>query len=491
MVPAVPQVSKDNFVYSEDGAATPFAILMLCIFIVIGGLAVDFNKATSERTQMQLATDTAAHAALYSWEFKPVNEATTIAMSTVQGMLPDIAYFDALRGTDIEFGFWDPATRTFSADPTFVESKNSPLRSAVRATAQLEEERNNQSRTILLGLMGHDNFTIRTDTVYASYYPPCFNEGFVAQDVVDLQSNNNYTDGFCIHSNTYVSLNQNNYFEPGTVVSMPSMADLDIPSSGFEKNEGLEAALRKGAYRMRLLTQLPMMFDTLRNGNVKYANQGGVLYNDTVMWPVDVSAGGNGATSTDGDGTTTKVTGKDKKNADSGTTEPTVTRYKMTDTGKKNIVPASFDVPNRIYQLECSGNGDITFSGETFKDFVLVTNCPIKFSNGTILQDVLIATEGDVDASHVQIGRDDSCGVGGGTSIWTYGDVKTASALSGYGAQILALGDIQFTANADGIEGVSFISQGRIDGTSNSNMGFCNNGGTEDFAAARYFRMVK
>ena len=74
MVPAVPQVSKDNFVYSEDGAATPFAILMLCIFIVIGGLAVDFNKATSERTQMQLATDTAAHAALYSWEFKPVNK---------------------------------------------------------------------------------------------------------------------------------------------------------------------------------------------------------------------------------------------------------------------------------------------------------------------------------------------------------------------------------------------------------------------------------
>ena len=493
MTYSAPQIPEKNFLRSEDGAATPFAIFIFCIFVVIGGLAVDFNKATSERTQMQLATDTAAHAALYSWEFKPVNESTTIAMETIAGMLPDVAYFDALRGSDIEYGFWNPATFTFTADPTFVEDKDSPLRSAVRATAQLEEARSNQSKTILLSLIGRDRLSIRTDSVYASYYPPCFNEGFVAQDVVDLQSNNSYTDGFCIHSNTYVSLNQNNYFEPGTVVSMPSMADLDIPSSGFEKNEGLQEALRKGAYRLRLIRQMPMMMDTLREGSAKYAVQGGVQQDEAVMWPVDVSAGGGGSTSTNGD---TKVTGNDKKTTDTttDTTQPedaTVTRFKSTDTGKKNLVAASFDAPNRIYQLDCSGNGDITFAAEMFKDFVLVTNCPIKFSNGTILEDVLIATEGDVDASHVQIGKDDHCTPGGGASIWTRGDVKTASALAGYGAQILAEGDIQFTANASGIQGVSFIAGGRIDGTSNSNMGFCNNGGTEDFATARYFRMVE
>ncbi|MGA9412946.1 MAG: Tad domain-containing protein [Roseobacter sp.] len=495
MIHLVPPIPRNSFLQSEDGAATPFAIFIFCIFVVIGGLAVDFNKATSERTQMQLATDTAAHAALYSWEFKPVNEATTTAVAAVEGMLPDVAYFDALRGTDIEYGFWDSATLTFTADPTFVEEKDNPLRSAVRATAQLEEARSNQSKTILLSIIGRDRLSIRTDSVYASYYPPCFNEGFVAQDVVDLQSNNSYTDGFCIHSNTYVSLNQNNYFEPGTVVSMPSMADLDIPSSGFEKNEGLQEALRKGAYRMRLLTQMPMMMQTLRDGYAKYAVQGGVMYDEEVLWPVDVSAGGGGSVSTSGDDTTTTGNGKgnNKKNTDSSSTPDNtpVTRFKASDSGKKNLVAASFDQPNRIYQLECSSNGDITFAAETFSDFVLITDCPIKFSNGTILEDVLIATEGDVNASHVQIGKDDNCAPGGGASIWTYGDVKTASALSGYGAQILALGDIQFTANANGVKGVSFIAGGRIDGTSNSNMGFCNNGGTENFATARYFRMVE
>ena len=152
--------------------------------------------------------------------------------------------------------------------------------------------------------------------------------------------------------------------------------------------------------------------------------------------------------------------------------------------------PTKIGQENRIYQLECAGNGDITFSADTFTDFVLVTTCPVNFSNGTILDGVILATEGDVDASHVQIGLDDNCAPGGGAQIWTYGSVKTASDLSGYGAQILALGDIQFTANADGIEGVSFIAGGRIDGTSNSNMGFCDNTGTENFQRASYFRMV-
>ncbi len=86
----------------------------------------------------------------------------------------------------------------------------------------------------MLRFVGFDVFNVSVESVYTTYYPPCFNEGFVAQEVVDIQSNNSYTDGFCIHSNTHVSLNQNNFFEPGTVVSMPSLDDLDMPTSGFE-----------------------------------------------------------------------------------------------------------------------------------------------------------------------------------------------------------------------------------------------------------------
>ena len=63
--------------------------------------------------------------------------------------------------------------------------------------------------------------------------------------------------------------------------------------------------------------------------------------------------------------------------------------------------------------------------------------------------------------------------------------------MQGYGAQILAWGDIEFAAQANGMEGVSFISYGRIDGTSESDMGYCDGKGTDNFAAVPYYRMVQ
>jgi Flp pilus assembly protein TadG len=475
---------REKFLKNEDGSATPLAIGLTVVFIILGGLAVDFNKAMGERTQLQMAADSAAHAALYTWEFEDTQASTDTAMATIYGMLPDVAFGDALQSTDIEFGFWNPEAASFTADPGFVEEKDSPLLSAVRAVAELEPERNNESRNIFLSIVGHDTFTIRVSSTYASYYPPCFTEGFVANDVVDMQSGSVYLDGFCLHSNEYVSLNQNNFFEPGTVVSMPNLSDLDIPESGFEKNEGLQAALRTGKYRMRILRQLPMMFASLRNGSAEHAGFGGVTESDDVLYPLDLSGNGNNAGVTE-----EELAAALAPDADPALLEA-LPRMSSSDTGKKNVTPLHFKPAKRIYRLECSGNGDITFSAETFSDFVLVTDCEINFSNGTILDGVLIATEANVNSSHLQIGLNDNCAPGGGSAIWTYGSFNAASDLKGYGAQIIAMGDITFTANADGLEGVSFVAGGMIDGTSNGAMGYCDGGGTENFAVAPYFRMV-
>ena len=476
-----------HFLAQEDGAATPFAILLLCTFIAIGGLAVDFNKAVSERTQMQLATDTAAHAAAYTWEFKDVGFSTTTALATTNGMLPDIAYRDALLADDIEYGFWDPATLTFTTDPAFVEDKDDPLRSAVRATAALEPGRFNQSRNILLSIIGRDEFSIRTETVYTTYYPPCFTEGFVADDVVNMQSNGAYLDNFCIHSNTYVTLNQNNYFEGGTVVSMPSLADLDIPASGFEKNEGLQAALRQGAYRLRILAQMPLMYDSLRAGEHEYAEIAGVTQTTPALYPINYASNGNQGPSEE------EILAAVNAMESTGDTSliDALPRMNSADTGKKTMTPMHFTPRNRIFRAECTGNGDITLTAGHYKDFVMVTDCPINFSNGVILDGVLIATEADVSGSHLQIGMNDNCTPGGNAGVWTMGDFRVASGMQGYGAQILAWGDVDFTANANGLEGISVVAYGSIDGTSNGEVGFCSGEGIEDFVAARYFRMVK
>ena len=279
---------------------------------------------------------------------------------------------------------------------------------------------------------------------------------------------------------------------------MPNLADLDIPEDGFEKNEGLQAALRTSKYRLRILRQLPLMFSALYNGVTSYGAQefgtlSGLTEGDEVIYPLDLEGTGNGANA--------GATEQDVIDALAAlAADPTSTaledlpRYFYSDTATKTLSPMNFYPRNRIYRVNCSGNARLNLDPGTYTDITIITNCEVNMNSGSsnpvVLDGTLIAAEGDVSASHTRMGLDDNCDPGGGSAIWTYGSFQATSGLEGYGAQILALGDIDFTANADGMEGVSFIAGGVIDGTSNGDMGFCDGDGTEDFVAAPYFRMV-
>lgn len=444
-----------SLIENEDGSSTLLSLFFVLIAIVIGGLAIDFNKAISERTQLQMSADTAAHAALYTREKKTANEAISTAMTTVAGMLPESQFGrNALMSTDISFGDWNEETATF------VENANSDT--AVRVEAMMLTERDNASRNILLSIIGQDTFDIAVQSVYATYFPGCFTEGFVAEEVVDIQSNNSFSNGFCIHSNAYVSLNQNNYFEPGTVVSMPNLEYLDMPRSGFEKNEGLQTALRSGKYRMRLLTQLPDVIDSFWHAEAEhlpsYVGPGYVYYLDLDAYP----------------------------SLPEDMEEPK---------GKaSSLSPYHFEAGS-VNRMNCYGSGKITLDPGVYSNLVFISDCEVKFSNGVILEDVVVATTNRSSKSlnspqGLQIGRDDNCAKGGGATLMTLGGFRAAASLSAFNGQILALGDIKFAANADGIQGVSFVSNGRIDGTSNMDMGHCKNQGMEDAYRASYFRMV-
>ena len=252
-----------DWVTDEDGSTTILSLFLFMIALVLGGLAIDFNKVVSERTQLQVAADSAAHAALYTRERDGSEAAVAKALETVTDMLPESQFGStALMTTDVNFGEWNKSELTFS--------ENADSTTAVRVQAMMKQERDNASRNILLRLIGQDTFDVSVESVYSTYFPGCFTEGFVAEGVVDIQSNNSFTYGFCIHSNQYVSMNQNNYFEPGTVVSMPNVEDLDIPKSGFDKNDGLQTALRSGSYRLRLLNQLPDIIESFWSAKAEH-----------------------------------------------------------------------------------------------------------------------------------------------------------------------------------------------------------------------------
>jgi len=443
-----------TFQSEEDGNMTILALFFVMICVVMGGVAIDFNKVISERTQLQVAADTAAHAALYTREKNDASTSSALALTTASSYLPTSIFGEAvMTSTDVKFGTWDAATATFTA--------NNTSKSAVQVRAKMTEVRGNPSQNLLLRIVGKDTFDIGVESVYSTYYPPCFTEGFVAEEVVDIQSNNSFTDGFCIHSNEYVSLNQNNYFEPGTVVSMPNLDNLDMPNSGFEKNEGLQTALRTGAYRLRLLNNLPDIIDSFWSAEPEhlppYISSGGVYE----VWEPELAVA-------DPDGN--KI-------------------YKG-----NGLTPQHFE-PNTVNRFNCAGSGKITLNEGIYSNFLFVSDCEIKFANGVMLEDVVIATTNTSATSFntpsgLSIGRDDNCAAGGGATLMTLGGFNAAASLNVFGGQILAIGDIEFAANADGIQGASFVSYGMIDGTSNMDMGFCQNNGMENAYRAEYFRMV-
>lgn len=426
-----------RFTQDESGTATLMALFFVLISAVLGGLAIDFNKAMARRTHLQVTVDAVAHAALYTRERNSKEAAITKALEIAAVNLPAERNGNALMASDIEFGVWDPAQGQFTPDPT--------SKSAVRVHAYRILERDNAVSNILLHMVGFDTFDLSRAAVYITYQPTCFREGFVAELAVDVQSNNAFQNGFCIHSNDHVKVSSNNYFGEDTIVSMPNTDHLQLPRSGFDSNTGLEEALRDNGYHLRILNKLDQLIADLSQNSAEtrpdYVSTNSVNYLD----------------------------------------------------GKS--VDGSQFLPGQAYVVTCNGGASMFIKdGGVIRDTTVVTNCPVKFGQGATLENTVLATTNtsskSVSApSSLQIGRNDDCAPGGGAQVLTLGGVDIAADMRMYGGQIIAKGDVAFAANADGIAGASIIAGGTISGTSNMTMGFCGDG-MEDSFRAEYFRLA-
>ena len=428
-----------NFAKQQDGALTAFGLFLGLSSIVVGGLAIDVANAMMARTQLQAAADAGAHAALYIREWEDSATAKQAALDVVNVNMPTARFGALLTADDIQFGYWDSDAQEFQID---ADSKDGVFVDISRI-----EAKGNSVGTYFLRFAGFGSWDVRRGAVFETYIPTCFREGFVADGIVDIQSNNTYTKGFCVHSNTHVEFNNNNFFADNTVVSMPDRTEIVLSSSGFESNTGLEDALRDGSYQIRILNRLPDIIDDLYAGGDRYAPD-------------------------------------------------YITSSSVVALGSRNLIPSDLTT-GRIHSVNCNGGGQsVNFSAhKTFNNIVLVTNCKVFFGEGVTLDNVIVATThtGDKSMSSpagLQVGRNDSCATDGGTQLLTMGSMDYPAGLSVYGSQLIAMDNISFTANADGIEGASFIAGGTINGTSNMVMGFCDSAGMERNFEAEYFRLA-
>lgn len=426
-----------NFYSDESGAATAFSMFILMSTLFAGGYAVDVGHVMMARTRLQVAADASAHAALLTRELKTESEAIAKAHEIALSNMPESAFGTVLNDADIVFGTYDISTQTFTP--------KSGSRKAVQVTTRRTLDNGNAVQTFLLKLVGLDDWDLSTTAIFTTYRPTCLIEGFVAEGPVDVQSNNSYSNGFCIHSNSYVSLNSNNYFEPGTVVSMPNPDDIQLPNSGFKTNTGLQAALREGSWNIRILKQV----DALIAGLSSF---------DALFLP-------------------SYITSTSKKVFSS-----------------RNVTQADLE-EGRLHTYTCTGGADLTIKSNVIvKNVVIVTSCAIKFEQGVQVINSVIATSSTSSKSMsasagLQVGLDDNCATGGGSQLVTAGSMSFPSDLQIYGSQLLAKHDISFSANADGIQGAAIVAGGTISGTSNMAMGFCGTSMEGNFNA-EYFKLV-
>ena len=471
----------------EEGAISILNLYFIMAMAIFGGIAVDVANLVTAKNQLQVAADVAAHAAMTSRRTMDVEGAKAEGIRFAKLNMPENRFGDVLRTENIQFGSFDQSSRLFTVD--------NDLDEAVWVKTDRLLENANPVSSYLLKLVGFGTFDVATTAVYLKGDIPCLGDGFYADGRVDMQSNNNFMNGFCIRSNSRVELNNGNFFEheDGVIVSMPTPDDLVIPGSGYSQNTGLQEAERYGHYPFDVDAFIAELVAGLVDPNSDYYRTN--IDNATVIQVDATGTNGGGNGNGNGNGNKAKANkgnGNGNGNGNGGGGDPDPVDPDPVDPDPVDPDPdngggscSSFGpdclTSGRIHEVACSG-GSLNIPSGTYSNVVVMTDCELDFSNDVILEDATFLTRATGDRSvsapsggqgGLQIGRNDNCAAGGGAQIITFGGMRTAAKMSLYGGQIVAAGDVKFAAQANGFDGASVIAGGEIDGTSNSDFGTC------------------
>ncbi|GGE38530.1 TadG family pilus assembly protein [Actibacterium pelagium] len=495
-------ISKTNrfkkFTRDEDGAMTVWSIFLCMGTLLTAGVAIDVNNAVQSEVQLQGAADAAGHAALYHLYKTGQTEATKKAIEVAQLNMPKSLYGDVLISTDVEYGTWDFGTRTFNTGGTTNKS--------VRVTTQRADARSNAMATFLLGLVGYDTLELQATSVWSmdgGFCPPrspgkSRGEGFFSLGAVDMQSANSYEDGFCIHGEQGVKVSTKNIFTDAHV-SMAEYLNLQGPGDDTEKKPGdylevydYNTDLDKAHFEQSYHDSLTAYFNTMEAKITAFAANP-TATSDLIPDSLKI----NTAKGTNGVIDFSVANGKGKNGE---LLIPVVTTEESLDpdTTKVRLVK------NAINIVTCTkGSNTIQLDKNTkVSDLVLLTNCDVKFLEGSSFENGSLITTSTTKNTSISapngtsIGSTGYCGTNGGNSdgretfMMSMGDITFASDFEAYGLNLMSLGTIhKIAANANGLGGINVMAKGNIDVTSQSDFGFCGEGAPE-VDIEPFFRMV-
>jgi hypothetical protein len=232
-----------RFRTAEDGGITAFGIIIIGLMLMIMGVAIDVANAYRHRTQLQVAADAATRSGLISLaRGENAAAARRAALAMIERNLPAARYGQLVTdpATELQVLHYDAATGTLGQ----VEEERPA--NAVVLRLQRSEAEGNPLPTLLLGLAGHDAWSLAVTSV-AVLVPTrrCGNaEGIVARERLDLDSavdgGVEFAEGFCLHSQTAVALPDTTRSAGPLRISLPDPAGCKggcAPSRGTSDTE--------------------------------------------------------------------------------------------------------------------------------------------------------------------------------------------------------------------------------------------------------------
>lgn len=490
-----------RFRKDETGSMTVWGLFVWFVSGILGAIALDYTHLVAARTNLQVVADQAGHAAIFlryrRGDAADVGQIKTDAAALALASLPAGQYGTVLSTTDINFGTFDSATQTFTVDESSVD--------AVRVRTYFNRDNGNPAVSFLFRLIGRDDFNVAAQSVWVVEGKACLSEGFIANGVVDVTSNNTFGSGFCIHSNDHVAVQQNNAYSYGevdgdgnpldpTIVSMPDANNLGLPGGvvvddddnvlegNFDNNPNLDMILASDTMSIDFIfLQMENMIAQYRGETPPHSIEAA---GTTPGWPTFIQSLYRDPIDVSWDNS--KLTVAELMQIGSQIEVPVLDDdgNPVRERGKflTEMVDRPGGATGRVYDISCGANGTLTIDAKDvpLSDVMIITDCDIKFEQGSTVSNARIITTStnvkSIEApSGLTIGNG-GAGCTGGAQFVTLGGVDFAASVGFQASQIIASGDISFTANGDGQTGVSLIAGGDITATANGDMNVCNSG---------------
>lgn len=364
-------MKQDPILYAEDedGGGTIFSLFLFVTLAMILGIMVDATNAWRNSTMLASAADMGSHAGAVALANSGAEaDAIAAARTQVQINMPTARFGDTVgQSGDIHLLHFDPDTKRLST---------SGPRNAVAVRANQLDERRNAVGTFLLKFAGVMSWDVNAVSVAAfDVSAECSGtDGIYGEARIRASSQNHFGNGYCVHSNDHVWLPQQNTFEPGSLVSMPDIADC-----GNKCNDTANPGIRA--------TEINMIFPDFGD------------FIDTTY--DDFAASGLGAGTSKDVFFATRSVGDLAPLREAGVLEDTevallgeVVELSHAEFHALETLPSGL-----VYTVGCPSNGNsagtkLTFNGSTgrMRDAAVLTNCSLDFGDGSQVAGSLIVT---------------------------------------------------------------------------------------------------